>query len=79
MDRDTYTSLRKSQDLWHTLNFSFWNNSEKKTIAKESEIKVLPAETYLKEQKTKKILKREPNLVGRAIKKIYGKIDQVSI
>jgi hypothetical protein len=48
-------------------------------MAKESEIKVLPAETYLKEQKTKKILKREPNLVGRAIKKISGKIDQVSI
>jgi hypothetical protein len=48
-------------------------------MAKESEIKLLPAETYLKKQKTKKVLMREPNLVGRAIKKIYGKINQVSI
>ena len=46
---------------------------------KEPEIKVRPNETLLKEAKTKKILNREPNLVGRAIKKIAGEIDQVSI
>jgi hypothetical protein len=36
-------------------------------------------EPLLMEKKTKKIWNREPKLVGRAIKKISGEIEQVTI
>ena len=46
-------------------------------MSHKPEIQIRPKEVLLKEEKTKKILCQEPQLIGRALKRNFGKITQV--
>ena len=57
--------------------FSLFCSFSAKQPSKEPEIKLRPQEVLFKDEKTKKILNKEPQLIGRAINKSCGKITQV--